>query len=586
MSYSGLVNGIIPCPYYTKITDRIVDSVAIHAMGGNMTAENCGYWFAAEKPESSQASSNYGIDSSGMIYGYVDEQNASWCTSSRGVDRRSITIEVANTISEEPFTVSDAAYEALIRLLVDICQRWSFDLRWSNNKSYAQEAAKGGSVAKQNMFVHRWFNTNKSCPGSYLMSRMSDIASEVNQRLRSTGMVIPEVEYEDRQKKGKSRIVFIGDSRTVGMRTAVSKKNTSENTDNIWSCQTSMAFDWMKTTGVPAIEKQITADTAVCFLMGINDLTYRNPGDYSNFINDCASRWTQKGAAVYYVSVNPVGDSSSGRNYYNNITNTMIEQFNQKLRNGLDSNVGYIDTYSVILSSYHTLDGLHYDNDTYKNIYQIIRDSVEAGSMQVTMVSSSAVVGGTPVQIDYQKLNPYVVTIDRYTPDSLQYDKLQENGVVGAILETGYLFSPIHTKEARFQQPKFEVQRKLLEGNNLPIGYYVTTRAWTLPEAESEIQELTILIRRHPQIPLGIWVQLDLNSNITINDTIIATYEKRLAALGFASRIGLYTTKENLEKITWSKFQDTWLLWIVDHVEDSSDLKVLFDPEFFDMDGV
>ena len=33
------------------------------------------------------------------------------------------------------------------------------------------------------MTVHRWFNPNKSCPGTFLYERMGQIADEVNKQL-------------------------------------------------------------------------------------------------------------------------------------------------------------------------------------------------------------------------------------------------------------------------------------------------------------------------------------------------------------------------------------------------------------------
>ena len=40
-----------------------------------------------------------------------------------------------------------------------------------------------GQIDKQNMTVHRWFNSGKSCPGTYLYERMGQIADEVNEQL-------------------------------------------------------------------------------------------------------------------------------------------------------------------------------------------------------------------------------------------------------------------------------------------------------------------------------------------------------------------------------------------------------------------
>ena len=65
------------------------------------------------------------------------------------------------------------------------------------------------------------------------------------------------------------KLVFIGDSRTEGLRDAV-------NDDSIWSCLSSMGYDWMVSTGVPQVEDQIEDNTAVIILMGVNDLYHVN----------------------------------------------------------------------------------------------------------------------------------------------------------------------------------------------------------------------------------------------------------------------------------------------------------------------
>lgn len=183
MSYSSLATVQIWSPHKTSPRNHGIDSVAIHTMAGNMTAESCGTWF--QNP-SANASSNYGIDSNGTVGVYVDESDRSWCTSSRGVDNRAVTIEVASTTTSEPYECTGEAYESLIKLLVDICQRNNIaSLKWKDDKTYATIAAQGGPVDEQNMFVHRWFNTSKPCPGQYLFERQGQIANEVNKRLKN-----------------------------------------------------------------------------------------------------------------------------------------------------------------------------------------------------------------------------------------------------------------------------------------------------------------------------------------------------------------------------------------------------------------
>ena len=184
MSNSSLVNYTKISPNKTKNRNHKIDSVAIHCMAGNLTVQSCGDVF-----QNRRASANYGIDSKGRIGLYVDEKDRAWTTSNAGVDNRAVTIEVANTTAKEPFNITNAAYTALINLLVDICKRNAIRrLRWKNDKSYALRAANGGSVSEQNMFVHRWF-ASKSCPGTYLFTHMGDIANDVNERLASGGDV-------------------------------------------------------------------------------------------------------------------------------------------------------------------------------------------------------------------------------------------------------------------------------------------------------------------------------------------------------------------------------------------------------------
>ncbi len=81
-------------------------------------------------------------------------------------------------MSYEPYAINDKVYKSLIKLCVDICKRNGIKkLMWKADKSLI------GQVDKQNMTVHRWFNSGKSCPGEYIYSRLGKIANEVNAQL-------------------------------------------------------------------------------------------------------------------------------------------------------------------------------------------------------------------------------------------------------------------------------------------------------------------------------------------------------------------------------------------------------------------
>lgn len=566
MGYSSLATVKVWSPNHSGRRTHSIDSVAIHCMAGNLSAKSCGNLFASS---STQASSNYGIGSDGTIGVYVDENNRSWCTSSPGVDHRAVTIEVANTSASEPFPVSDAAYESLIKLLVDICNRNKISsLRWKNDASYARSAAAGGPVTKQNMFVHRWF-ANKSCPGQWLFSRQGQIANEVNKRLGNG------VTYSNTAGESTARtIIFIGDSRTVGMKAVVGKNS------NIWSCESAMAFDWMKTKGVPAIESKIGPNTAVCILMGINDILSTLPSTYYTYINKKATDWTAKGSTVYFVSVNPV--SKSG---YLTITNTKIEEFNRQVRNGLSSKVGYIDTYNQIINSFSAPDGLHYDSATYKKIYNTVVSKASETSSDSDTARTDGASLGLMLDVDYTEFDPYIVTIDRNTDTTnAGWKNFKSAGVVGGVIEAGYLYNSSRVKTSTFENPKLSAQIKKFEDIELPYGLFTVCRAKTALEAKEEMYQFSFPVRRYPP-KLGVWLQLELTSSKKVNNGIIDRYISDLVRLGFKSKIGIICKKSMLEKIDWDKYQEDLYLWVVNHVKSKSDLDKLMDPEFFDMDG-
>ncbi|QFJ54897.1 SGNH/GDSL hydrolase family protein [Pseudobutyrivibrio xylanivorans] len=164
------------------------------------------------------------------------------------------------------------------------------------------------------------------------------------------------------------QIVFIGDSRTVGMKGAVGKDN------NVWSAKVGMGLTWMKSTGVPAVESDINANTDVVILMGVNDvrsLSYTKK--YISYLNEKAAVWTALGANVYYVSVNPMVFETSS---YPGITNELIENWNARMQQGLSSDISYIDTYSQVLGQLSSKDGIHYNNKSYKLIYSLINQGI------------------------------------------------------------------------------------------------------------------------------------------------------------------------------------------------------------------
>ena len=102
---------------------------------------------------------------------YVEEKNRAWTSSDRENDERAITIEVANDEADGDWHVSDAAYDALVELCVDICKR-------NGITEFTYTGDEGGTLT-----THRMFNPDTICPGPYLNGKLPALAREVNARL-------------------------------------------------------------------------------------------------------------------------------------------------------------------------------------------------------------------------------------------------------------------------------------------------------------------------------------------------------------------------------------------------------------------
>ena len=167
-----------PLVTYTNITQhktsprkKAIDTITIHCIVGQWTAkQGCDFFATTDR----ECSANYVVGKDGSIGLSVEEKDRSWCSSSAANDNRAITIEVASD-TKAPYAVTDAAYNALIQLVADICKRNNIKkLVWSTEKDDRVNHKNGC-----NMTVHRDY-ANKSCPGEYLYERHGDIAAKVN----------------------------------------------------------------------------------------------------------------------------------------------------------------------------------------------------------------------------------------------------------------------------------------------------------------------------------------------------------------------------------------------------------------------
>ena len=184
---SSLACKNILSPNHSNGRTSSVDHITPHYMAGNCTIETCGEIFM---PRSRNASSNYGIGSDGRIACYVDEDDRAWTSGSSANDNRAITIECAN-IGDGSLT--DACWNSLIELCVDICKRYGFQGVQYTGSIYHQE------LGYMLLTMHCWFQ-NTDCPGPWLVHKFSDLAREVNKRMDSP---TPSIEPANNTHGGK-----------------------------------------------------------------------------------------------------------------------------------------------------------------------------------------------------------------------------------------------------------------------------------------------------------------------------------------------------------------------------------------------
>lgn len=214
--------------------------------------------------------------------------------------------------------------------------------------------------------------------GSAAAKKRVNEAKKTYEKLKGTGNGSSDSDSSDKdstEDKAKidGRIIWVGDSRTVGMQQAIGGSDKNE-----WVCKTAEGYNWFVNTAIGSVNSKLKKDDTIVFNLGVNDLG--NVDKYVKKLNSLANGDWKKAKKIIVMSVNPT-DSSK---YSGGATNEAIKKFNSKMKSGLDGSIKYVDTYSQIKGSMKTTDGLHYDKTTYKSLYNIIRSGSSAGGSDST----------------------------------------------------------------------------------------------------------------------------------------------------------------------------------------------------------
>ena len=200
---------------------------------------------------------------------------------------------------------------------------------------------------------------------------------------------------------------------------------------------------------------------------------------------------------------------------------------------------------------------------------------------------SNSVSGGVsvdPSQIDTDKIDEYVLTLNRMSPTDLNYDKLKSIGVIGSVLEGGYLYDSSHSEQT-YRNPNLGEQVSNLSKYGLPFGLYFDVKSTSIEEANKELYHLSLCVRKYSPL-MGVWLRLKFNNTKSMNEKILDRYYFQLVRLGLKDKVGLYVTKSELNKISWSKYKDTFYLWVDSHISSIDKINELETPEFFKLSNM
>lgn len=172
-------------------------------------------------------------------------------------------------------------------------------------------------------------------------------------------------------------IAFVGDSRTVGMKQALTYYG-HDLSNCTFTAEIGKGYSWF------IRQDQLTtlSPSIVILNLGVNDLgnQYRYQAAYEEYATTC---WSE--CPIYIVSVNPcsypcTSVSNQRISAFNSSMEQWIEEFNKKNASASAEAIPirYIDTYHFLLTEgFASSDGLHYSSGTYERIYQYILDQIQ-----------------------------------------------------------------------------------------------------------------------------------------------------------------------------------------------------------------
>jgi hypothetical protein len=162
---------------------------------------------------------------------------------------------------------------------------------------------------------------------------------------------------------GSKRYIFVGDSRYVGM-------EKFAQSDDVFIAQVGEGYYFLA-SNMNKILEYIDKNSILIVGLGVNDYA----SNYKNYIKTMNELADTLDCRVYYMLINPVEEDKEALYGYST-SNEMIDKYNALMKAGFSSKVGVIDTNTYLKEDgFYTSDGLHYDDNTYKKVYNFLKSN-------------------------------------------------------------------------------------------------------------------------------------------------------------------------------------------------------------------
>lgn len=191
-----------------------------------------------------------------------------------------------------------------------------------------------------------------------------------------------------------SNLIMVGDSRTARTQEVLVEEKFDLKARGIsFVAQSGEGLVWFKKEGEKKLWRMLNTKkgkTAIVFNLGVNSLSGSSyvAKEYIEYMNELAVKLKKKNVDLYYMSVNPLNSEQFAWYKENHETDyrkkyeSVIREFNQKIKSGLAKSYTYIDTYSYLMKygyvtarfygSTRSDDGIHYTAQTYKRILNYV----------------------------------------------------------------------------------------------------------------------------------------------------------------------------------------------------------------------